>query len=133
MPGWIISKDDEPESIGIGGIGMSGIAQLLLRQGFKVSGSDLKESELTVKLRELGARVTIGHSPANIQHPDIVVYSSAVTGDNPELVCAKEKNIPVFQRAQVLAQLMEDHKAITIAGAHGKTTTNCMGKGEESR
>ncbi len=112
--------------IGIGGVGMGAVACLLVAKGHKVSGSDLKESELTVKLRELGADIAIGHNAANIGHPDVVVYSSAISGDNPELICAKEKNIPVSQRAKILAQLMEDHKAITIAGAHGKTTTTSM-------
>lgn len=112
--------------VGIGGIGMGAIACLLVAKGCRVSGSDVKESELTMKLRELGATVIIGHSTNNIRNPDFVVYSSAIDKDNPELMCARQRRIPVFQRAQVLAQLMQDQKGITIAGAHGKTTTTSM-------
>jgi UDP-N-acetylmuramate--alanine ligase len=112
--------------IGIGGIGMSGIAQLLLRKGIKVSGSDLKENAITRQLQELGAEIYLGHSAANIKDPTVVVYSSAVKDDNPELVAAKKKNITIEKRAQTLASLMKDKTVITVAGSHGKTTTTSL-------
>lgn len=109
--------------IGIGGIGMSGIAQLLLCQGFKVSGSDLKESRITQELKAQGARIFIGHNPLNIKGADIVIYSSAITEDNSEIIEAKKKGTPLLKRAQALAQLMQDEIVITVTGSHGKTTT----------
>ncbi len=111
--------------IGIGGIGMSGIAQLLLRAGAKVSGSDLKESKSVEELRVLGAVIHIGHSAGNIDGADVVVYSSAIKEDNPEYALAKAKGI-LIKRAQALAQLMQDKTVITIAGSHGKTTTTSL-------
>lgn len=105
---------------------MGAIALLLQAKGHQVSGSDIKESEYTGKLREGGAEIFIGHDAKNISHPSVVVYSSAIHKDNPELIAAQKKNIPIVQRAQVLAQLMETEKGITIAGAHGKTTTTSM-------
>ncbi|MFH1888597.1 MAG: UDP-N-acetylmuramate--L-alanine ligase [Candidatus Omnitrophota bacterium] len=109
--------------IGIGGIGMSGIAQLLLRQGFKVSGSDLKENNIIDGLKGLGADIFIGHGYGNIKEADIVVYSSAITEDNPEIVEAKKRGIPLIKRAEALARLMKEEDVITVAGSHGKTTT----------
>ena len=109
--------------IGIGGIGMSGIAHLMLKKGFKVSGSDLKENTIIKGLKELGAKVFIGHDARNIAGVDIVVYSSAIKSDNPELLSAKAANIPVIKRAQALAELMKDKTVITVTGSHGKTTT----------
>lgn len=109
--------------IGIGGIGMSGIAHLLLKKGFAVSGSDSKENNAIKDLVRLGARISIGHDAKNIAGCDVVVYSSAIKVDNPELVAAKAGNIPVIKRAQALAELMEDKTVITVTGSHGKTTT----------
>lgn len=112
--------------IGIGGIGMSGIAQLLLRKGNKVSGSDLKGNTITEKLSELGADIFIGHSSENIKSADLVVYSSAIVEDNPEIKEAKAQGIPLIRRAQALALLMKDEAVITVTGSHGKTTTSSL-------
>lgn len=109
--------------IGIGGIGMSGIAHLLLRRGFQVSGSDLKESKITEELRRLGARVSLGHNALHAAGADVVVYSSAVAGDNPEMVEARRRGTPVLKRAEALAHLMEQKVVVTVTGSHGKTTT----------
>ncbi len=112
--------------IGIGGIGMAGLASLLLSQGVKVSGSDVKESALIQTLREKGAVIAIGHDVGHIEQPDYVVFSSAIKADNPELLAARTQHIPVLKRAQLLAQMMDGHTGITVAGAHGKTTTSSM-------
>src|SRR3989338_5580513 len=112
--------------IGIGGIGMGALAILLLKKGCRVSGSDLRENQMVVNLREQGARVAIGHAKENVTDADFVVFSSAVTPDNPELQQAHEKKIPVMQRSQLLVELMQGQTAITVAGAHGKTTTTSM-------
>lgn len=112
--------------VGIGGIGMSGIAEILLDQGFEVSGSDRQLSEITGRLRKLGAKVFRGHAVKNLGKADVVVYSSAVHLDNPELVAAAEKKIPVIRRAEMLAELMRMKYGIAIAGTHGKTTTTSM-------
>jgi UDP-N-acetylmuramate--alanine ligase len=112
--------------IGIGGIGMSGIAQLLLTRGQKVSGSDVKESALTRSLAKQGAQVFIGHQAANVAGADIVVYSSAIKDDNPEMLEAKSKGIKIVKRAQALAGLMQDKKVICVTGSHGKTTTTSL-------
>ncbi|MCU0650815.1 MAG: UDP-N-acetylmuramate--L-alanine ligase [Candidatus Omnitrophica bacterium] len=112
--------------IGIGGIGMSGIAGLLLSRGQKVSGSDIKESPSTRSLAQLGARIFIGHAASNIQGADVIVYSSAIKEDNPEMRAARAAGIPVHKRAQALAGLMQDKKVICVAGSHGKTTTTSL-------
>jgi UDP-N-acetylmuramate--alanine ligase len=112
--------------VGIGGIGMSGIAHLALSRGAKVSGSDLKESRVTEELRRLGALISIGHSSSNIQDVGLVVYSSAIGADNPEIQEAKVRGIPIIKRAQALAQLMQGETVITVAGSHGKTTTTSL-------
>ncbi len=112
--------------IGIGGIGMSGIAQLLIKSGFMVSGSDLKESRITYELKRLGAKIFIGHNASNITQQDVVVYSSAIKEDNLEICQAKILGIPLMQRAQALASLMQAKTAITVAGSHGKTTTTSL-------
>lgn len=112
--------------IGIGGIGMSGIAQLLLRSGFKVSGSDLKENQITDELKCLGAEIFIGHQAKNIINQDVVVYSSAIKDDNPEICQAKALGLALIKRAQALASLMREKTAITVAGSHGKTTTTSL-------
>lgn len=113
--------------VGIGGIGMSGIAELLCNLGFKVSGSDLKKSSVTERLENLGAKIYEGHEAENIGLADVVVYSSAVREDNPELVAARQRNIPVIPRAEMLAELMRlKPYSVAVAGSHGKTTTTCM-------
>ncbi|MDO9572753.1 MAG: UDP-N-acetylmuramate--L-alanine ligase, partial [Candidatus Omnitrophota bacterium] len=112
--------------IGIGGIGMSGIAQLLLKSGFMVSGSDLKENRITQELKRLGAKVFINHSASNITKQDIVVYSSAIKDDNPEICQAKILGLPLLRRAEALASLMRQKTAITVAGSHGKTTVTSL-------
>lgn len=113
--------------IGIGGIGMSALAKIALRAGHSVSGSDIKESQLTKKLSESGARVFIGHNQDNLSDDtDAVVYSSAVTFDNVEITKAKNKNIPIWERARMLKSLMDKKTTITISGSHGKTTTTSL-------
>jgi len=112
--------------VGIGGIGMSGIAEILLTLGYEVSGSDLKESTATQRLRNLGAHIYIGHSASNLKDPDVVVYSSAVPLENVELLEAEKRGIPVIKRAEILAEFMRLKYGIAVAGAHGKTTTTSM-------
>ena len=112
--------------VGIGGIGMSGIAEVLLNLGYKVSGSDRKESDTTERLRKLGGEIFIGHSAEHITSPHVVVISSAVKSDNVEVVSAREKQVPVIPRAEMLAELMRLKYGVAIAGAHGKTTTTTM-------
>lgn len=112
--------------IGIGGIGMSGIARLLLKMGFAVSGSDLKASEITRTLKTEGARVLIGHKAGNADGADVVVISSAVRPDNPELKHAVKKGARVVQRAGMLARIAACKKTLTVSGTHGKTTTTSM-------
>ncbi len=112
--------------VGIGGIGMSGIAEVLLNLGYKVSGSDLHESESTLRLENLGAVVKIGHSRQNLGDADVVVVSSAVGKRNPEVREALRRGVPVIQRAEMLAELMRMKYAIAVAGSHGKTTTTSI-------
>jgi UDP-N-acetylmuramate--alanine ligase len=112
--------------IGIGGIGMSGIAEILLTMGYSVSGSDLRRSAVTDRLVGMGARVFEGHCAANAAASDVVVTSSAVHEDNPEVVEARARKIPVIQRAEMLAELMRLKYGIAVAGMHGKTTTTSM-------
>src|SRR3989304_4451108 len=112
--------------VGIGGSGMSGIAEVLLNLGYKVSGSDLSQSEPVRHLTNLGANVFIGHKASNINGAEVVVVSSAVAPDNAEVVTAKEKLIPVIPRAEMLAELMRLKYSVAVAGAHGKTTTTSM-------
>lgn len=112
--------------IGIGGSGMSGIAEVLFNLGYKVTGSDVKASDTTGRLERLGITIFISHKPENINGSDVVVYSSAVKKDNPEVIFAKEKLIPVIPRAEMLAELMRMKYGIAIAGTHGKTTTTSM-------
>ncbi len=109
--------------VGIGGIGMSGIAELLVNLGYEVSGSDAKRSEITDRLAGLGVRVHEGHDAENVRDADVVVISSAVGASNPEVVAARERSIPVIPRAEMLAELMRLLRGIAVAGAHGKTTT----------
>jgi UDP-N-acetylmuramate--alanine ligase len=112
--------------VGIGGIGMSGIAEVLLNLGYKISGSDLKSSAVTQRLASLGATIHDGHAAANIAGADVVVTSSAVSMDNPEVAEARRLHIPVIPRAEMLAELMRLKYGIAIAGMHGKTTTTSM-------
>jgi UDP-N-acetylmuramate--alanine ligase len=112
--------------VGIGGIGMSGIAELLLNLGYKVSGSDLASTDITRRLAQLGGTIFQGHRPEHIQRADVVVISSAVGADNPEVVAAKEAIVPVIPRAEMLSELMRLKYSIAVAGAHGKTTTTWM-------
>jgi UDP-N-acetylmuramate--alanine ligase len=112
--------------VGIGGIGMSGIAEVLLNLGYKVSGSDLRESDTTERLRALGGEIMIGHRLENVGSPHVVVISSAVKSDNVEVAAAREKQVPVIPRAEMLAELMRLKYGVAIAGAHGKTTTTSM-------
>ncbi len=112
--------------VGMGGIGMSGIAEVLLNLGYKISGSDLKSSGVTHRLAALGAQTFEGHAAANIKGADVVVTSSAIAIDNPEVAEARRLHIPVIQRAEMLAELMRLKYGIAIAGMHGKTTTTSM-------
>ncbi|MGH9568574.1 MAG: UDP-N-acetylmuramate--L-alanine ligase, partial [Candidatus Angelobacter sp.] len=112
--------------VGIGGIGMSGIAEVLLTLGYKVSGSDLKYSSVTERLSELGAIIFAGHQAENITGAEVVVTSSAISRDNPEVAAARAQHIPVIPRAEMLAELMRLKYGIAIAGMHGKTTTTSM-------
>jgi len=113
--------------VGIGGIGMSGIAEVLCDLGFSVSGSDIKKSKNTDRLEKVGARICEGHDEANVGDAQVVVYSSAVKDDNPELFLARQKGIPVIPRAEMLAELMTlKPYAVAIAGTHGKTSTTSM-------
>jgi len=112
--------------VGIGGIGMSGIAEVLLNLGYKISGSDLKSSAVTQRLASMGATTFEGHVPQNVAGAEVVVTSSAISPDNPEVAEARKQHIPVIQRAEMLAELMRLKYGIAIAGMHGKTTTTSM-------
>lgn len=112
--------------VGIGGIGMSGIAEVLLTQGFRVTGSDLRRGDSVVRLEKLGATVHIGHDASNIGEADVVVRSTAVQLENVEVAAARERRIPVIRRAEMLAELMRLKHGIAVAGTHGKTTTTSM-------
>lgn len=114
--------------IGIGGVGMSGIARVAKEQGMEVSGSDLRESRYTQQLREAGVKVFIGQRAANLEglEPDVVVVSTAILENNPELIEAKNRNIPIWHRAKMLAALGVGHDTLAVAGTHGKTTTSSM-------
>jgi len=123
----MLSKSKSIHFIGIGGIGMSGIAELLNSQGFKISGSDLIESERTRYLKGLGIKITISHNKKNIKNPDLVVYSSAVNLDNVEISESKRQGIPIIRRAEMLGELLKLKEiSIAISGTHGKTTTCSM-------
>lgn len=112
--------------IGIGGAGMSGIAEVLLNQGYSISGSDLRESSTTDRLKDMGAKVFIGHQADNVADADVVVNSTAVDASNPEMVGARELRIPIVHRADMLAELMRYRHGIAVAGTHGKTTTTSL-------
>jgi len=112
--------------VAIGGVGMSGIAEVLLHLGFEVSGSDMNSGALTQRLEELGAQVWIGHDAAHVGDADVLVYSSAVPDSNPELMDARERGIPIIRRAEMLAELMRLKHGVAVAGSHGKTTTSSL-------
>jgi UDP-N-acetylmuramate--alanine ligase len=112
--------------VGIGGIGMSGIARVLLQLGWSVSGSDLKSTNITQRLAEMGARIYLGHQGSNVDQCDVVVLSSAIGGTNPEVTAAEEKGLIIQTRSQVLGFLMRTRYGIAVAGTHGKTTTSSM-------
>ena len=113
--------------IGIGGIGLSGIAEILLFRGYKVSGSDMNTSEITEKLAAHGAKIYQGHRAENVEDADLIIYSAAIAEENPEIIRAREKGIPLASRAEVLGLLMDEFpESIAISGTHGKTTTTSM-------
>ncbi len=112
--------------IGIGGIGMSGIAEIMLRIGYTVQGSDTKASANTERLANLGAKIFIGHDPAHVEGASAIVYSTAVQADNPEMVAGRAKRLPLVRRAEMLAELMRLQFSVGVAGTHGKTTTTSM-------
>ena len=112
--------------VGLGGAGMSGIAEVLFNLGYRISGSDLADSATLRRLQGLGIKTCLGHAAANIEGADAVVTSTAVTADNPEVLAARAKKIPVVPRALMLAELMRLKQGIAIAGTHGKTTTTSL-------
>ena len=112
--------------IGIGGIGMSGIAEIMLRLGYTVQGSDARSGPNTERLATLGAKIFVGHEASQIEGASAVVYSSAIKPDNPEMAAARGARIPLVRRAEMLAELMRAQDSIAVAGAHGKTTTTSM-------
>src|SRR5881396_942049 len=122
----MLGKTRRVHFIGIGGIGMSGIAELLANLGYAVSGSDEKRSPITDRLATLGISIAVGHDAAHVGDADVVVTSSAVRATNPEVQEAARRQIPVIPRAEMLAELMRLKFAIAVAGAHGKTTTTSM-------
>src|SRR5437868_7276589 len=127
VPGhFLFAPSQRIHFIGIGGIGMSGIAEILLTMGYSVSGSDLKRSAVTDRLLGMGARIFEGHAASNAAASDVVVTSSAVAKNNPEVLEARERKIPVIQRAEMVAGLMRLKYGIAVAGMHGKTTTTSM-------
>src|ERR671911_751457 len=123
----MLHKKHRVHFVGIGGIGMSGIAEVLLNSGYVVSGSDLHDSELTERLRKLGAQMFVGHQGENLTvNPSVVVISTAVKYSNPEVLEARRRQIPVIARAEMLAELMRVKYGIAVAGSHGKTTTTSL-------
>ena len=124
----IIEKNQSIYLIGIGGISMSGIASILLDKGFKVSGSDMQENDLILKLRNTGCKINIGHNSENISDDvGLIVYTAAIRSDNEEIKQGAKKNIPMINRAEFLGMLTKRYnKCVTISGTHGKTTTTSM-------
>ena len=112
--------------VGIGGIGMSGIAEILLKSGYQVQGSDLNNSKITNRLNSLGATIFIGHNKHHVKNASIIIYSSAIKNNNPEVLEAKKMSIPIIHRSEMLGELMRLKKSIAIAGTHGKTTTTSL-------
>jgi UDP-N-acetylmuramate--alanine ligase len=123
-PRW--KRDQQVHFVGIGGVGMSGIAEVLLTLGYRVTGSDGRRNEAVERLEQLGAKLFTGHAAGHVEGAQVVVYSSAVARDNPELQAARQRGIPVIPRAEMLAELMRVKSGIAIAGTHGKTTTTSM-------
>jgi UDP-N-acetylmuramate--alanine ligase len=121
-----VSQAEHVHFIGIGGYGMSAIAKVMLEMGYRISGSDLAQQELTEKLKAKGAQVFIGHEAQNVSGADLVVYSTALAKDNVEMQAAEDLKIPIIHRSQMLGRLMNERKGIAVAGAHGKTTTSSM-------
>lgn len=124
--GDVLGRTRDVHFVGIGGIGMSGLAELLVSLGYRVSGSDAKASDVTRRLEGMGVRVHEGHAAAHVGEADVVVVSSAVRADNPELVVARARQVPIVPRGELLAELMRTKAGIAIGGAHGKTTTTSM-------
>jgi UDP-N-acetylmuramate--alanine ligase len=122
----LFAKIQRIHFVGIGGIGMSGIAEVLINLGYKVSGSDLKASSVTERLAALGAKLFIGHDGKNVMEAEVVVASSAISSDNAEIAAAHALHVPIIQRAEMLAELMRLKYGIAVAGMHGKTTTTSM-------
>src|SRR6187551_2796772 len=112
--------------VGIGGIGMSGIAEIMLRIGYQVTGSDAKASANTQRLETLGAKIHIGHAAENVDGASALVYSTAIKADNPEFAAARARRIPLVRRAEMLAELMRLQFSVAVGGTHGKTTTTSM-------
>src|SRR5688572_9555190 len=112
--------------VGIGGIGMSGIAEVLINLGYTVQGSDASDNANVKRLRDKGAKIAIGHAAANVEGAEVLVVSTAIKRDNPELVAARAKRLPVVRRAEMLAELMRLKCCVAIAGTHGKTTTTSL-------
>jgi UDP-N-acetylmuramate--alanine ligase len=121
-----VNRTEHVHFIGIGGYGMSAIAKVMLEMGYRISGSDLVEQELTEKLTAKGAKVFIGHEAQNVSGADLIVYSTALSKDNVEMQAAEDLKIPIIHRSQMLGRLMNERKGIAVAGAHGKTTTSSM-------
>jgi len=126
LNGHVMGRVRHIHFVGIGGAGMSGIAELLHNLGYEVSGTDIGETGTTRRLQSLGIKISLGHDECHINGSDVVVYSSAVSGENPELKAAHRQRIPVIRRAQMLAELMRFHSGIAVAGTHGKTTTTSL-------
>jgi len=122
----VMDKIKRIHFVGIGGISMSGIAEMLAHKGYQVSGSDLKDSHLLDKLREKGVKIYIGHDKDNVQDADLLVISSAIPETNPELKDARDRGLPVLKRAEMLAEIMKGMRGIAIAGTHGKSSTTAM-------
>lgn len=122
----VFRKSKKMHFVGIGGIGMSGIAEILINMGYDVSGSDLKESEQTRRLASLGAEIFIGHYPSNVRDCNVVITSTAIDNSNPEITEARNRRIPIIHRSEMLAELIRLKYGIGVAGTHGKTTTSSM-------
>ncbi len=122
----LLEKVRRVHFVGVGGIGMSGIAELMVNLGYEVSGSDMHRTDITDRLESLGARISQGHDARNVAGVELVVYSSAVRQSNPEIAAARERDVAVVARAELLAELMRLRQGIAVAGAHGKTTTTSM-------
>ena len=124
---FIKDKNKKIHFIGIGGISMSGLAEILVQNGYKVSGSDMHSSHITDKLKNQGVEVYIGHDGNNIKDVDLVVYTAAIPPENPEYIKANQLKIPLMDRAEFLGQIMKGHKYnVAVSGTHGKTTTTSM-------